>query len=175
VVVSISSLSIRGGHAPDSSVATGASGGGILNRGALRLSNVTVSHNVAGAGGSPIGLLPGAGGNGGGIDNLGSLTLVGSSIVKNRTGGGGVSAGINAPSGNGGGVYMASSAIATIIKRSVIKKNVAAPATGLIGGAGDGGGIFNASSATIVPRATRIVRNSPDNCAPAGTVSRCRH
>jgi hypothetical protein len=209
--VSMSSLSIRGGHAPDGDMAAGGAGGGILNAGTLRLTNVTLAGNTSGAGGSVAGtafnggggggiantgtltvirsrvvgnttgvgaggivLSPGQGGNGGGIDDEGTLSVVASSIVKNRTGTGASNLGVSSSEGgNGAGLYIGSSANATI-KRTVIKKNVAAPTNGTIG-PGDGGGIFNASSTTIVPRATTIAANRPDNCAPAGRVARCRN
>ena len=202
--VSITSLTIRGGHAPDGSMAAGESGGGILNVGTLLLRNVTILRNVSGNGSSGVGLAfnggngggientgaltvvrsrvignssgagggglaitPGTGGTGGGIDDAGSLLLVASSIAKNRTGSGGSNSLTTGAGGNGAGLYVGSSGSAAI-RRSVITRNFAA--TG-----GNGGGIFNDASTVITPRATRVVRNKPNNCAPANKVARCMH
>ncbi len=129
--VSLSGLTITGGHAPDGAAAPGGggatgdpgtSGGGIANSGTLSLTGVTVSANAAGDGGqggsagSGAGGAGGAGGFGGGIDNEATLTITDSTITGNHAGGGGTGgggggnlsdldpAGLGGTGGAGGGI-----------------------------------------------------------------------
>jgi hypothetical protein len=188
--VTMSSLTIKGGHAPDG--VFGTAGGGVLNEGTLTLEHVTVTHNRAGSTTSTL-IIP-VGGSGGGILNVGTLRLVRSRIVGNHAGagpptgmggyGGGIydagqlqmtrttiahnftgKPGSGGTGGLGGGLYVVLGS-APVISRSLITGN------GAVGG-GQGGGIYNGLATSITPVRTRIVRNRPDNCAPAGTVTPC--
>jgi CSLREA domain-containing protein len=131
-IVTISGLTISGGHAPDGSTGsnspftggrggTGDAGGGILNSGTLSVTNSIISANQAGIGGlGGLGLYPsggtfiggqgGNGGMGGGIANSGTLTLTNSTISGNQSGSGGlgsngdVGGGAGGTSGGGGGI-----------------------------------------------------------------------
>jgi len=120
--VTISGLTVTGGHAPkgaDGSGATpgqaGASGGGIQNAAALLLSGVAVTGNASGDGGNGAAngndSTPGGrGGNGGGIATSASMTIENSTISGNATGNGGTTvpatsgtAGYGGAGGDGGG------------------------------------------------------------------------
>jgi CSLREA domain-containing protein len=112
--LTISNLTITGGHAPDGSAGAaasganggtgdaGANGGAILNQGSLTMLDAAVTDSRAGNGGdggsaccvqltdpAAKGGDGGAGGAGGGIFNTGSLTLTGATIAGNQAGGGG--------------------------------------------------------------------------------------
>jgi hypothetical protein len=142
--VTLSNLTLTGGHAPDGAIgspglgsatggagAAGATGGGILNQGSLTMTDAAVTNSTAGNGGAGgtggsstsagggAGGSGGAGGAGGGIYNVGTLTLDGATISGNRAGDGGA--------GGGGG----SSGLGT------------GGAGGSGGGSGDGGGVSN--------------------------------
>jgi hypothetical protein len=189
--VTISSLTIKGGHAPDG--ITASAGGGILNFGTLTLRHVTVSRNAAGTA-LPGGIVP-SGGFGGGIYNIGTLNISRSRIVRNRAGdgpmfgtgggGGGIvnqgallmtrttiahnATGRGAPGtagGNGGGLYESLGTLT--VSHSVITANTAVDG-------GHGGGVYNGSLSPIALTRTRIVRNRPDNCAGFAPVANCRH
>ena len=156
--VSISGLTISGGHAPSGAPdgnadgatgAAGASGGGIFNRGTLTLTDVVVTGNTAGSGGqagatlgSTSGGIGGAGGAGGGIDNTGTLMLADSTVTGNSAGAGGTggatarddmgqggAAGVGGAGGPGGGIENGGTLTLT---DSTVSGNTA--------GAGGGGG-----------------------------------
>jgi CSLREA domain-containing protein len=82
-VVSISRLTIKGGHAtvPSNSEALPGHehGGGLHNHGTVTLTNVTFTDNAA----SDINPLNGTSGKGGGIWNAGSMTLINVTIANN--------------------------------------------------------------------------------------------
>ncbi len=194
--VSIRSLKIKGGYAPDGPV--GAAGGGILNSGTLVLRHVTLAHNRAGAstaglpggaggaifngfgatlrvirsrivgnraGMGGIGAPPASGGYGGGIFSDGTLEINHTTIAHNDTGSPGAAPALG---GLGGGIYLANATSVTI-SHSLITRNTAVAG-------GQGGGIYNGGVAlVVVPVKTRIARNRPDNCAPAGSVAHCSH
>src|SRR4051794_5717933 len=95
-VVTISGVTITGGHADNGSDNSGSPfvgyvgnpGGGILSAGTLTLDGVTVTGNSAGNGGAggingTSGLDGGVGGAGGGIAYTGSLTLRNSTVSNN--------------------------------------------------------------------------------------------
>jgi hypothetical protein len=153
--VTLSELTLTGGHAPDGTMgspafggstggagAVGANGGGILNQGSLTLSEAAVTNSTAGdggaggAGGSSTAAGGGAGGDGaaggagGGIYSTGAVTLTGATISGNRAGGGG-------PGGGGG---------------------VGGVGTGGSGGGGgvggDGGGVSNDGGALTIVSTT---------------------
>lgn len=157
--VTLTGLTLTGGHAPaapsGTSGAAGAGctaggagangldagaigdGGGISNSGTLVLEMVTVTGNTAGAGG-PGGNAGasgcgggngGQGGNGGGIYSQGSLSVTASTIYDNRAGAGG----IGGQSGNG----------------------IILPGTDGTGGQGGlGGGIYSSSGRLTVTNST---------------------
>jgi hypothetical protein len=118
--------------------------------------------------------------DGGGIcDGQGSmLTLSGSSVYGNTAGFG---AGLydndgtesvtrstvdrNTASGQGGGIFVVNGGTMTLT-RSAVESNTAD------GGSGSGGGIYNASGAVTLDQSWAR-RNSPDNCAPPGSVPGC--
>lgn len=172
--VTIRNLTVTGGHAPDGTVGAagngtaggaggaGANGGGILNQGALTLSDSAVVNSQAGngggggSGGGPAsdpafgGGDGGSGGEGGGIFNTGTLTLAGATIARDTSGAGGSGAiggqesttnpggtgGAGGAGGNGAGI--ANEGGTVTIAGSAIRGN-----TGGAGGAGGTGGGSN--------------------------------
>ncbi len=152
----ISGLTISNGNAVDGVLGgtnPGAFGGGIWNNSTLTISNLAVSGNLAGSGGSNAGALAGNGGYGGGIYNSGTLTIVNSTISGNRAGDGGNGGndGIGGVCGNGGGILNAGTL--TVIN-STISGNQAghggsAGSSGVAGDGGNGGGISNNGPASI--------------------------
>jgi hypothetical protein len=154
-VATFTDISLREGQAE-----LGQPGGGVRNRGELKLDNVTVSTNYAGAGrmADPPGAPAQAGGNGGGIFNSGQLTLLYSRVANNRAGAGGdlPSPGnyesiIAGAGGSGGGIYNAGQ---LEIQHSQVVQNQAGiggrgpdnfgeNSTFAGGTGGDGGGIAN--------------------------------
>jgi hypothetical protein len=197
--VTIRSLTLKGGHAPDG--VQGAGGGGIDNEGPLTLVHVTVQGNRSGD--STNSAVPFPGGPGGGIVNAftAPLTIIASRIVGNRTGTG-ATGGTAATGGPGGGIFNAGSLdmIRTTIAHNVTGRGGTSVAGGGSGAGlyvsplassttiarstitrnkavegGQGGGIFNVSAAVITPTRTKIVRNRPNNCAGFGPVANCHH
>ena len=139
--VSISGLTVTGGHAPQGPTGTPAN---------------PTTRTPGGDGGQ--------GGNGGGIDNLGSLALVDDVITGNTTGSGGVGGpgadtgfveldpGNGGPGGSGGGIFSAgplSISTCTVSGNTTGNGGAAGgyPAGG--GGGGGGGGIFATGQLTI--------------------------
>lgn len=182
--VRLSNLTITHGSAS-------ASGGGILNSGALTLTHSTVRHNAAAV-------------TGGGIDNVGlgaSMTLSESTVEDNTANNaGGIGNGLGSTmilarstvrenaADNGGGV--GNSGILTI-SESAVRHNRATNRGGGISnigtvtlirttverntagdGPGSGGGIFS-QFGTVLSTDSRVRNNDPDNCAPAGSVPGC--
>jgi hypothetical protein len=120
-----------------------ASGGGISNLGTLRLFESLVSGNNAVV-------------SGGGIFNSGTATIVQSTIDRNTT------------AGTGGGIQNAAGGTVRLV-RTLVRHNKASTVA-----LGSGGGINNAGAVGSVTLDQPIVRrNSPDNCAPAGSVPGC--
>ncbi|MCH6161294.1 right-handed parallel beta-helix repeat-containing protein [Streptomyces marispadix] len=112
---------------------------------------------------------------GGGLENLRSTAHLASVTVKGNTAprGGGINqfAGTlrlksTTLSGNiavtGGGLRNSFSTASLV--RSSVTRNTAITA---------GGGIFNENSSSVTLDAGRVVRNSPDNCSPEGSVPGC--
>jgi CSLREA domain-containing protein len=157
-IVSLNSLTITHGHAPDGAAAmmgqpgsAGQPGGGIDTSGALTLTSVVVSGNTAGDGskggftsqGSP-GPTGGAGGGGGGIFNSGTLTVLDSTITGNKAGLGGAGAdsqdyygGSGAAGGSGGGILSTSAGSLTITATTISGNHAG---SGGAGGAGSSEG-----------------------------------
>jgi hypothetical protein len=125
--------------------------GGILNRGTLSMTDVNVTGNRAGKGGSG-NFAPGSsGGSGGGIFNTstGRLTLTRCTVSGNRSGEGGL--GGFASGGDGGGILNTGT---LIIIDSTISDNQASSGGGgggkPGGNGGSGGGIYTIGTATLV-------------------------
>jgi hypothetical protein len=132
--VSISDLTVGGGHAADafSNGAEGGGGGGIHNAGELVLNGCAVSGNIAGAGAFGGGL----GGNGGGIYNAGTLFLNACTVNRNTAGNGGFAPfGDFFPGGAGGGG-------GGIYNSNVLKMTNCTITGNAGGGGGHGGGQF---------------------------------
>lgn len=129
-------------------------GGGVANTADLSIVASTVTNNQAQGFG-------GADAYGGGIQTTGSLTLSSSTVTGNT-----------ASSANGealgGGIFNGPGATATITS-SAVTGNAAS------GGAFQaGGGIYNdAGPGAVTIPASSVASNSPDNCAPAGSVPGC--
>ena len=172
--VKIKNLSFIGGHALDGEMSgdPGASGGAILNNGALTLSHVTISGSVAGDGGDGASIAP-AGGSGGGIYNgvTGILTLKHVSMRSNNAGNGGIGTLTGGAGGNGGAIANAGE---LTVKDSTIANNGAGNGgVGLSSGtSGDGGGIYS-SPKVAKTSDTKVKDNFPNDCAPSGNVSHC--
>lgn len=189
----LENVAVSGGLT-DATVPGNDTGGGILNsRGIAYLFRTTIENNTAdnGAGiSNDSGRLVVlntfvhnnttrvAGGGGGGIYNDGSNTIQNSVIRSNtaNTDGGGVYNGQggrteaiqstidrNTAGVDGGGVFNASDG-RLILNRTLIDRNTAA----------SGGGVFNAGVPSRVTLFTSsIVNNTPNNCAPTGSVPGC--
>ncbi|MBO0854926.1 MAG: hypothetical protein J2P18_14330 [Nocardia sp.] len=182
---------ISGGDAATSPIPGVDTGGGILSsRGNVQLDHVTVTGNTADSGGgisndsgrfivveTLISRNTSRGGGGGGIYNDGSLSVKLSRITGNHanTNGGGVfnefgrieafrtTIDRNTANANGGGLYNNSTgrAVLTLV---LTEANSAA----------SGGGIFNAGITSRVTSIDSLIRaNTPNNCAPPGSVLRC--
>jgi len=124
VVATVSGVTLRNGKV-DLDAPGEPSGGGVLNRGDLRLAGVVVESNFAGGGG--------------GIANFaGTLTLVGSAVRANS------STGVTA---NGGGI--ANFAVAIIESSSITGNRVFGPSSSTLGGGIINLGTLAVSNSTI--------------------------
>jgi hypothetical protein len=182
------------GGLTDATVPTNDTGGGILNsRGTILLVRTTISTNTAdnGAGVSndsgrvivsdsriENNTTRLTGGGGGGLYNDGSLTIQRSLIRGNRanTNGGGIYNGQggraetfrvtfdrNVAGATGGGLYNNTDG-RLVLRQTLVELNSAA----------NGGGIFNAGVPSRVTLFRSLVRNNtPNNCAPTGSVPGC--
>ncbi len=108
-VINISGLTVANGRTPDGFAHAfgggGGAGGGIVNGGTMTLTDVTLTGNRTGAGGS-IGAntsFGGPGGNGGAVLNYGTMTMTNVTLIGNSTGAGGEAFTAGA-GGSGGGV-----------------------------------------------------------------------
>ena len=162
--VTLESLSIVGGKADDGASGTfagsGESGGGVFNRGRIKLSNVTIADNVAGNGGGASGASSGgaAGGGGGIYNDGGSLVLVNSTISRNIAGDG--AGPIGSAGGNGGGILNNGGVLWVL--NSTIVGNIAGEAGNGDGGQGSGGrggGIYNDSGTLSIKHSTISVNS----------------
>jgi CSLREA domain-containing protein len=147
LVVSISGLTVANGRTQDGFAHAfgggGGGGGGVANGGTLTLTNMTLTGNSTGAGGS-IGAATsfgGPGGNGGAILNFGTLTMTNVTLTGNRTGAGG-EGNTAGEGGSGGAVYN----IGTLTMTGcVVRGNLTGgggKSTNSGGRGGDGGGVF---------------------------------
>ena len=189
--VSISGLTITGGHAPNgaSPGAAGANGGGIYSLGSLTLAADVITGNAAGAGapglaGGPGGPTPGGvpgtgggpGGRGGGIYSAGLLTVADTTIAGNLAGNGGNSGYLvdTGPDGGSGGGLFATAPVS--LRGCDIDGNSAGSggrANSFSGGypggnGGDGGGV-NASSDLQLSSCTVRDNRAGDGGAGANT------
>ncbi len=163
---------VAGGGTSDAGGAVGAgggSGGGISNAGTLRIVGSKITSNHAGDG-SLGAFVSGPGGNGGGIDNSGSLTMIRTTLANNSAGSGGGSAMTGGFGGAGGGLHIGTTAPTKISHSSIVGDRAGTSGSG--GVVSTGGGVRN-DGPQITPRSTVIRRNTPDNCAPSGSVRHC--
>lgn len=168
-------------------------GGGIYTYGTVHLIRSTVRNNTAGAGGGIMSDTTvvvtldnstvernSAGGGGGLYIRAGSTATLTHSTVRDNTaqvGGGITSEGTvtlnlvhstvrgNTASDRGGGIDNGGTATLT---HSTVERNTSQ------GGPGSGGGINQQSpSATVTLSQSQVRNNTPDNCAPSGSVPGC--
>ena len=163
--VTINSLTLSNGHAPDGSNSAGEDGGAILNQGTLTLNRVKLTGNTAGTGG--VDVLPLSAGGGGAIANTGTLTLFRVKIAGNHAGAGATSAGFGGQGGSGGGIQ---SSGPLVVKRSLITHNFAgAGGPGMLPGSGGNGGGLDVTSGPVSISATTITRNHAGPAAAQGS------
>ncbi|HYE15589.1 MAG TPA: choice-of-anchor Q domain-containing protein [Pyrinomonadaceae bacterium] len=150
VTVSISGLTVTNGKTRDGansnvgSADNGQVGGGVLNYSTLTMTDVAVTGNRTGAGGSsPV--FGGEGGDGGGIFNAGTLTLTNCSVNGNFTGNGGEGNNGGGNGGDGGGILNANLLTMTGGTVSNNTTGTAGPTVGIGRTGGRGGGIFSAA------------------------------
>ena len=170
ITVTISGLTVSGGHAPKGANGSmglpngkaGGDGGGILNAGTLNLSTVLMSGNHAGNGGNgavdgPPGFevgVGGTGGMGGAVANTatGVLSIAGSELMGNGAGSGGVAAtninlatgGSGAAGGDGGAIHNELGGIVTITDSTIATNQAGDGGNGadfLVGGNGGVGAV----------------------------------
>lgn len=147
----VSSNTVRG-NGP-----AGGNGGGIFNQTTLTGTNSPVTNNTADGGNGS------GNGQGGGIFNQGVLLLTATnSPVFSNTAQGGTGGGI----GRGGALFNNGANAKATFRTSPISGNRALPAPGSVGG-----GIFNTGTVTLI--SSPVVGNTPDQCAPAGSVPGC--
>jgi CSLREA domain-containing protein len=177
--VTVSDLTLTGGHAPDGS--PGPNGGNDL------LTNGEGCGGDCGGDGGQ----GGAGGSGGAVDNAGSLTLSDAAVTNSSAGNGGAGGaggvgdqggvgGSGGPAGAGGGIY--STGILTLIGTTVSGNRGGAggnggaagmtyDTNGAVGGGGsgfgDGGGIYN-SGGTLTITGSTIDGNFAGNGGTGG-------
>ncbi len=172
---SISGLTIQRGQAQGT-----ASGGGILDDGALTLDSAVVTDNASG----PTGVSTAPGAGGGGIDVEGTAMITGSTISNNAAGpnrGGGIRLGYgpsptmtitgsmitgNSATGSGGGIATDGTGMATITGSTVSSNTSGGSAT-----AGDGGGIAEEGGGPVTIDGTTISGNSAGTVGVGGGVS----
>jgi hypothetical protein len=156
------------GSVIDGNTAPGGAGGAILNHATMTITGSRVDGNTvpADSAGHP--------GNGGGIANLnfavlipgaasgGFLTIAFSQVSHNTA------------SGKGGGILEATvdahggftlPGIQLSLKFSLVKDNRAA----------QGGGIFAVPGSPVTLKFAAVAKNTPDNCAPPGTIAGCKN
>ena len=171
--VSISGLTITNGRtadgAPDGGFAPGyggqgGNGGGIVNSGALTLTNVIVTGNRTGDGGTGSSGTGGFGGFGGGIYSSGTLTMSNVTVSNNITGNGAVGAN-GGEGGRGGGIFTSFSSGSLTLTNCTVSGNSTgrgADGTGasLIGGGGGYGGGFYIDGGTVTMMTVVVGNNT---------------
>ncbi len=149
LVVSINGLTVANGRTPDGFAHAfgggGGGGGGVLNGGVLTMTDVRLTGNRTGVGGS-IGAgtsFGGPGGNGGAVLNFGTMTMTNVTLIGNSTGAGGEghTAG---EGGSGGAVYNINGSLTmngcVVRGNSTGRGGASNSADG--GDGGDGGGVY---------------------------------
>jgi CSLREA domain-containing protein len=181
--LTVSALTLTGGHAPDGANAApgptpptvGAGGGAIDSAGTLTLRDAALVGNVSGAGGSDPSNPGGAGaggGNGGALLSTGpALTLIDTTISGNRAGSGGSGQAAGGLGGAGGGIYSTSPVVT--ISGSTISGNHAGDGGpgGFVHGSGNSGGgleLINAGVAATTITNTTIVSNATGSDGSGG-------
>ena len=157
--VAISGLTVTNGLTADGTPGSpfanqGGPGGGILNSGVLTLTDVVVTGNSTGIGGSGInsGDFGAYGGYGGGISSSGTLTMTNCTVSNNTTGkGGGGSSG--GPGGLGGGIQVTGTLNMSHCFVTGNNTGTGAVGSSSTGSGGSGGGIY-AGDATNIHSAT---------------------
>ncbi|GGO90342.1 hypothetical protein [Wenjunlia tyrosinilytica] len=150
--LTLTGVTVRNGRAEPGQI-----GGGIWlhDGGTLHVVNSTITNNVGSdSGGGDIGnnTATAASGVGGGILNASTLNVTTSQLVDNTAGG---------ASSRGGGLFNSGTAT---FQTSLVRSNHA----------NDGGGIFNSAGLGAVTLAlTPVILNTPNNCAPTGSVAGC--
>jgi predicted outer membrane repeat protein len=154
--------------------APGAPGGGILNHGTMTITGSQVNGNSAPTDSS------GDLGDGGGIANVnldlvlesegvpspppsGVLTIIASQVNGNSAsglGGGIADVGINAE-----GAPTAPAGALTL-KLVLVTGNTAGV---------DGGGLYTSPGSPVSLKASLIIKNTPDNCSPLGSIAGCKN
>jgi hypothetical protein len=119
------------------------SGGGLINGGTTTMTNCTVIGNLAQVGG-------------GIYHEIGSLTLIGCTVRENDA------------NFDGGGIHNAGGGMVTLDATTVTLNRA-----NLLDGGASGGGIFEASGTVILQNGSSVTDNTPDNCAPPGSVPGC--
>ena len=136
VSVTIAGLTATNGKTADgatgSSGGAGGDGGAILNGGTLTLSDIVLSGNRTGNGGTGTSFAGGAAGSGGAIANTSSLTMMNSLVTGNNIGSGGTGSGGTGVTGNGAGVF--SSGSVTISNSSITSNQGGNGSSGASGG-----------------------------------------
>jgi hypothetical protein len=153
--LTLSNVTLSGGHAADNAAPGGGTGGAIANGGTLALTGVILSGNTAGNG---IGT-GSTGGSGGALSNSGSASIASSTISNNTAGNGGGTGASPGIGGFGGGIVN----FGTLdIVSSLLTNNTAGDGGGAMGGGGaiggQGGAISNTGTLTVL--ATTINANS---------------
>ena len=163
VTAAIERITITGGRAPVGTPgANGGSGGGILNRGDLTVTESVITDNATGSGGDAacMNCSAGSAGGGGGIQNLGwfspmpfqrhgTLTLRDSTIRANFTGDGGDSEGPGGFAGAGG----EGGGLETLVPLIAVNSTIVGNHTGIsgtaanVGANSEGGGVLTPASA----------------------------
>ena len=156
--VSISRLTLIGGHALDgASSSDGQPGGAILNDGVLRLSHVALIANRAGDAGTSSNVVGNAGGSGGAIENStgASLTVTKSRFVANGAGAASDGTTFGGHGGDGGAIDNEGS---LSVRSSTFTENQAgSESSGLATLPGLGGAIFTRHVITI--KTSKIIGN----------------
>src|SRR5262245_17445605 len=153
VDVTLERLTITNGKAPDgpsTNSLLGEDGGAIHNRGALRLTDVRITHSAAGHGGSDLdgGAL---GGNGGAIYNAGTIVGYRVTFDNNSAGNGGPTVRVVNRGGHGGAIFNDEGGSVTLYDATFTGN---APGTSVVPGRilgfdGNGSVLFSRGSAII--------------------------
>jgi CSLREA domain-containing protein len=121
----------------------GGSGGGILNAGTMSLTDMVITGNRTGDGGTGGSSTGGFGGFGGGISSAGVLTMTNVTVTNNATGNGAVGL-FGGSGGRGAGIYFSGTTLQMTnctVSGNTGGNGATATGGGSSGNGGDGGGI----------------------------------